>query len=110
MRTALLQLNVTDDPEENLPGTLDMVSEAAAGGARFVLTPEVTNCLSASRTRQREVLQLLAEGAANKEIARSLAISEHTVKYHVNGILGKLDAQSRTEAVVRATRAGLIFL
>ena len=60
--------------------------------------------------RELDVLQLLAEGAANKEVARRLAISEHTVKYHVNAILGKLSAQSRTEAVVRATRAGLIML
>ena len=60
--------------------------------------------------REMDVLQLLAEGAANKEIARRLGISENTVKYHVNAILGKLDAQSRTEAVVRATRAGLILL
>ena len=52
----------------------------------------------------------LAEGLSNKQIARSLGISEHTVKFHINAILGKLGAQSRTEAVVRATRAGLILL
>lgn len=60
--------------------------------------------------REREVLQLLAEGLANKAIARRLDISEHTVKFHVNAIMSKLGAQSRTEAVVRATRLGLILL
>ncbi|MCI0396548.1 MAG: response regulator transcription factor [Chloroflexi bacterium] len=60
--------------------------------------------------REREVLQLLAEGLANKAIARRLEISEHTVKFHVNAIMSKLGAQSRTEAVVRATRLGLILL
>ncbi len=60
--------------------------------------------------REREVLQLIARGQSNKEIARQLGISEHTVKFHVNSILGKLNAQSRTEAVVRATRLGLVFL
>jgi len=60
--------------------------------------------------RELEVLQLLAEGLPNKTIARQLSISEHTVKFHVNAILGKLGAQSRTEAVVRATRLGLIIL
>lgn len=60
--------------------------------------------------RELEVLRGLAEGLSNKQIARQLAISEHTVKFHVNAILGKLGAQSRTEAVVRATRAGLILL
>lgn len=60
--------------------------------------------------RELEVLQLMAEGLANKAIARELQISEHTVKFHVNAILSKLGVQSRTEAVVRATRAGLIFL
>jgi DNA-binding NarL/FixJ family response regulator len=60
--------------------------------------------------RELEVLQLLAEGLANKMIARQLDISDHTVKFHVNAILTKLNAQSRTEAVVRATRLGLIIL
>jgi len=60
--------------------------------------------------RELEVLALLAEGLPNKAIARLLDISEHTVKFHVNAVLGKLGAQSRTEAVVRATRLGLILL
>jgi DNA-binding NarL/FixJ family response regulator len=60
--------------------------------------------------REKEVLQLVREGLTNKAIARQLSISEHTVKFHVNAIMGKLNAQSRTEAVVRATRLGLISL
>ena len=55
--------------------------------------------------RELDVLRGMAEGMPNKQIARYLEISEHTVKFHVNAILGKLGAQSRTEAVVRATRA-----
>ncbi len=60
--------------------------------------------------RELQVLRLIAEGQSNKTIARELGISEHTVKFHVNAILGKLNAQSRTEAVVTATRLGLILL
>jgi two-component system nitrate/nitrite response regulator NarL len=60
--------------------------------------------------RELEVLQLVAEGLSNRAIGLRLEISEHTVKFHVNAILGKLGAQSRTEAVVRATRLGLIML
>ncbi|MDL1900106.1 response regulator transcription factor [Anaerolineae bacterium CFX9] len=60
--------------------------------------------------REAEVLNLIAEGLPNKTIALRLNISEHTVKFHVNAILTKLGAQSRTEAVVRATRVGLIAL
>ncbi len=60
--------------------------------------------------RENEVLQLLAEGLTNRAIAQRLEISEHTVKFHVNAILGKLAAQSRTDAVMRATRLGLILL
>jgi predicted amidohydrolase len=57
MRAGLIQLTSGDDPEANLPVTLDLVAEAAARGADFVLTPEVTNCVSSSRDRQDEVLQ-----------------------------------------------------
>jgi len=60
--------------------------------------------------REMEVLQTVAQGLSNKLIAHRLNISEHTVKFHLNAILGKLGAQSRTDAVVRATRAGLIRL
>ena len=57
MKAALLQLSVTDDPAENLPVTLSMLREAVANGAGFVLTPEVTNCLSSDRTHQTAVLR-----------------------------------------------------
>lgn len=60
--------------------------------------------------RESEVLSLLAEGLTNRAIAQRLAISDHTVKFHVNAILNKLDAQSRTDAVVRATRLGILAL
>lgn len=60
--------------------------------------------------REMQVLHLLAEGLPNKSIAVRLSISEHTVKFHVNSLMGKLGAQSRTDAVMRATRAGLIIL
>lgn len=60
--------------------------------------------------RELEVLRLLAEGLSNKAIAQQLDISDHTVKFHVNAIMNKLGAQSRTAAVVQATRLGLIVL
>ncbi len=60
--------------------------------------------------REVEVLQLLAEGLSNRAIALQLRISEHTVKFHINSIFGKLGVQSRTEAAVRAARLGLILL
>jgi two-component system, NarL family, nitrate/nitrite response regulator NarL len=58
--------------------------------------------------REREVLQLVAEGLPNKAIARELNISEHTAKFHVGSLLGKLGAASRTEAVTLATRRGIL--
>lgn len=60
--------------------------------------------------RESEVLGLLAAGAGNKEIAAKLHISEHTAKFHVSSILSKLGAASRTEAVTRGYRQGLILI
>lgn len=58
--------------------------------------------------REREVLSLLAQGCPNRAIADRLVISETTVKGHVSNLIGKLDASSRLEVVVRASEAGLI--
>jgi DNA-binding NarL/FixJ family response regulator len=60
--------------------------------------------------REIEVLRLLAEGAANKEIAYRLGISDHTAKFHISSILAKVGAASRTEAVTLGIRMGLIVL
>ncbi len=60
--------------------------------------------------REREVLQMLAAGLANKEIAARLNISDHTAKFHVAAILGKLSAATRTEAVALGIRRGLVLL
>src|SRR3954468_4211763 len=60
--------------------------------------------------RERQVVQLLSEGLSNKLIADRLGISDHTAKFHVNGVMIKLGASTRTEAVVEAMRRGLIRL
>lgn len=60
--------------------------------------------------REWEVLQLLAKGRSNLAIAEELGVSESTVKFHVSAILGKLGAESRTEAAILAARAGLVIL
>ncbi|GAA6209746.1 carbon-nitrogen hydrolase family protein [Cognatishimia sp. WU-CL00825] len=61
MKTALLQICSSDDPTENLKMVRAAIKEAAANGAGYVLTPEVTNCVSGSRTHQKAVLQLETE-------------------------------------------------
>jgi DNA-binding NarL/FixJ family response regulator len=60
--------------------------------------------------REREVLELLGQGLSNRQIAQRLGISEHTAKFHVGSLSGKLGASSRTEAVSRGIRRGLITL
>ncbi|HEX2666460.1 MAG TPA: response regulator transcription factor [Candidatus Acidoferrum sp.] len=78
-----------------------------AWSARSQALEELAEALT---PRESEVLQMLASGLGNKEIAAKLAISEHTVKFHVASILGKLGATSRTEAVSLGIRRGLILL
>jgi DNA-binding NarL/FixJ family response regulator len=60
--------------------------------------------------RELQVLQLLAEGASNKEIARRLGITPHTAKFHVAAIAGKLGATGRTDTVAKAMRLGLVMV
>lgn len=60
--------------------------------------------------REGEVLQLLAKGKTNKQIAEELFITERTAKFHVSSILGKLGAENRTEAVTLAAQRGLVQL
>jgi DNA-binding NarL/FixJ family response regulator len=75
-----------------------------------LLAPGAEASLSPLTMREEEVLQLVASGLPNKGIALRLGISEHTVKFHVGAILGKLGAASRTEAVTLAVRSGLLPL
>ena len=92
----------------------------AAMSGLVVLNPQVLASLNPTavvevedRTlsgREREVLQLIAAGMPNKQIARALGISPHTAKFHVAGVLQKLGAASRTEAVSTGVRRGLVSL
>ena len=73
--------------------------------------PPADDVLKAQLTRRElEVLAAMADGASNKAIARQLGISFHTAKFHVAAILAKFDADSRTEAVAKATQSGLVML
>jgi len=85
-------------------GQLDI---RAQGGPQGQDPDSVATTLS---PREREVLALVASGLPNKAIARTLGISDHTVKFHVSSVLTKLDAASRTEAVTIATRQGILSL
>jgi DNA-binding NarL/FixJ family response regulator len=73
-------------------------------------TPDALVIVEALTGRERDVLEWLALGLSNRAIADRLGISEHTVKFHVASIYGKLGASSRAEAVRRAARRGLITL
>jgi two-component system, NarL family, nitrate/nitrite response regulator NarL len=88
-----------------LPQSTFSAQQPAAAAAE---EPSAGN--AALTARERDVLAALADGLSNKVIARRLGISFHTVKFHVAGILAKLDADSRTEAVTKATQLGLVML
>jgi DNA-binding NarL/FixJ family response regulator len=86
-------------------GRVQLAPEAAARLMREVRAPESPEALT---ERETDVLRLLAQGKANKEIARTLRIGEQTVKTHVSNILAKLGVQSRTQAALHAARIGLV--
>lgn len=111
-------------PREVSSEQLRAALEAAAAGLVVVHASEVNAVLPAPAAlsspvrelpepltpREREVLQMISAGLGNKEIAGRLSISEHTVKFHVASILGKLGASTRTEAVSIGIRHGLVLL
>jgi len=101
---AIVRGLVVTDPlfTEGLPSPGDQ-GRRDPGRAPAALPEELT-------AREVEVLELLAAGLSNKDIAGHLGISEHTVKFHLTAIFGKLDAHTRTEAAARAARLGLIVL
>jgi DNA-binding NarL/FixJ family response regulator len=73
-------------------------------------TEQVDSLTEPLTERESEVLQYLARGLANKQIAATLGISEHTVKFHVSSIYAKLGATNRTEAVRTGVKQGLVLL
>ncbi len=106
------------DRDATLPALTAAIRAAAEGlsvagsGLRGGLSPAPRAILPAERltARELEVLQLVAQGLPNKAIAARLEVTEATVKFHVNSLMRKLGAQSRTDAVVRASRLGLVML
>ncbi len=86
-------------------GQVQLAPQASSFLMRNVQTPPAHEAPTA---REMEVLQLLAQGRSNKEIARILHIGEDTVKSHVGHIFAKLGVQSRTQAVLSAMRLGLV--
>jgi DNA-binding NarL/FixJ family response regulator len=105
----ILQTDISSEP------IVQAIKSVAAGLLVFdsALMPQRSDddsLAEALTPREAEVLRLLAEGSSNREIAVRLNISEHTIKFHIRSILGKLGAASRTEAVARGLRSGLIDL
>ncbi|TMI72914.1 MAG: response regulator transcription factor [Bacillati bacterium ANGP1] len=88
-------------------GQVQLSPEAAARLMREVRAPESPETLT---ERETDVLRLLAQGKANKEIAQLLSIGEKTVKTHVSNILAKLGVQSRTQAALYAARIGMVTI
>lgn len=85
-----------------------LVMPAEDGMAFRSSMPETGEMVEPLTPREMDVLEMLAEGLSNKMIAHRLSISDHTAKFHVNSILAKLNAGTRTEAVTRGIRLGLI--
>lgn len=92
--------------------TADVAVVAGRGDGIEPAGPQPADAFTADllTPREHEVLALMAEGASNKHIARSLSISVHTAKFHVGQVIDKLDATGRTDAVAHAARTGVIHL
>jgi two-component system, NarL family, response regulator YdfI len=106
-------------PQSLAPEQLSAALEAVVHGLVVIhpnamqraqpVTDDFVASVEALTARERDVLQMLSQGFGNKEIAALLKISDHTVKFHIASIFGKLGASTRTEAVSIAMRQGLIL-
>jgi DNA-binding NarL/FixJ family response regulator len=85
-----------------------VASPVANAEAIDVATPRVGDVRGELTPREIEILRMLAEGLANKQIAARLGISEHTVKFHIASVYAKLGASSRTEAVRIGAQRGMV--
>ena len=95
-------------PASLSPAQLDAALRATALGLRVSLPDTETH--PPLTPREQEILTCLGEGLSNKAAARRLGISAHTVKFHLEAVFAKLGASSRTDAVARGVRAGLVLL
>ena len=104
-------LRVDASPEQIVRAIQAVSTGLITFDSSLIAESETPDELSEELTsRETEVLRLLAEGFGNRQIAARLEFSEHTIKFHIRSILGKLGASTRTEAVTRGFRAGLIDL
>jgi two-component system, NarL family, nitrate/nitrite response regulator NarL len=109
----LLRERIDDRIGSAVRAVADGLLVVDAALAETVLRPPavgVADLVEPLTARELQVLQLVAEGLTNRRIGARLGISEHTAKFHVNAILGKLGARSRGEAVAQAARLGLLLL
>lgn len=91
-----------------MTGKLVAAYLGAASGPAPLEEPLAESVLDSLSSRERDILQGIARGASNKEIARDLGIAEATVKIHVQGVLRKLKVSSRVQAAVVAVENGLV--
>ncbi len=98
-------LSPDDIPDDGSAGVVIATAPAGERGEDDQGSSALVEPLTA---REREVLELVSEGLPNKGIAARLGVSDHTVKFHLSSIFSKLGVSTRTEAVRRAVRAGLI--
>lgn len=102
---AALRARLAADPHIEL---VELIDQAEAVLSLPPARREADPPIETLTAREHDVLALLADGVSNREIAGRLAISEHTVKFHLASIFGKLGASTRTEAVQRGLRLGVI--
>lgn len=103
----------SDASADELLAAVHALAQGLVVGTRALLLPDeptVTHERGPLTERELEVLSLLAKGLPNKQIAVTLGISEHTVKFHVSSIYSKLNATNRTEAIRAGLRGGWIAL